>query len=202
MVYIQANNVYKLTVGASKVQIKDTGACPGDILTFVCTVYGSLGDSTVWKGTAFSDCNGYEITLLHLRFWLENGTTEECNKGAITGRSMKVEPRDNISNDSLYIYVSQLMVVVQPEMIDSDIECFHDDIDPSKSSKVGNFSWILMSTWCNVNDTSTSPGAGHATMISKVTKLVISSSVIILFTLLLSVTLFLLSYGLRKKISV
>ena len=38
-------------------------ACPGSILTLECIVNGGAADSTVWQGTAFSDC---EIALLHL----------------------------------------------------------------------------------------------------------------------------------------
>jgi hypothetical protein len=90
-----------------------------------CTVNGGgLGDATVWKGTAFSGCDGNEITLLHHRFIRGMSTSAQCNTGHIkllTGRSVRVE------NNS---YISQLEVLVQPghdEMPLKSVTCAHDD---------------------------------------------------------------------------
>ena len=77
---------------------------------------GGTGGTTVWKGTAFRDCGNNEITLIHNRF--ENGTSGDCNNGAITGWSMRVE------NSS---YVSQLEVIVNSTMIGKGIACAHDN---------------------------------------------------------------------------
>ena len=91
-------------------------ACLGSILTLECVVNGEIGDTTVWEGTAFgADC---EIILLHLRFG-GPGTFSQCNDGAITGQSMRVE-----SNS---IYISQLEVKVTAEIIGKDIICTHDN---------------------------------------------------------------------------
>ena len=79
---------------------------------------GSLGDTTVWKGTAFSGCDLNEITLLHFRFREEEGTTRTCSNGDITGRSMRI--RGNL-------YVSQLEIVVNPETVGKSIVCAHDN---------------------------------------------------------------------------
>ena len=206
MILIQAdvyNLIDKIITGTNKVQIKETDVCPGNILIFQCIVYGSQGHSTVWEGTAFSGCDNDEIILLHRRFWDEklNCTFGECNNGTITVMSTNVEGNNNSSNDSFY--VSQLMVVVQPIMVGKTIECSHDN--GSDSIETGNIS--LISNLCDTlqtvninNSTSYSPGTGQATVTLKGTKvpIVISSSVVILFTLFF--TLLLLFYGLRKKI--
>ena len=71
---------------------------------------------TVWQGTAFRGC---EIVLLHLQFRGPTGTSGACSNGALTGRSMRVE------NNSTYI--SQLEVIIIPEMIGKNIVCNHDN---------------------------------------------------------------------------
>ena len=101
--------------------------CNGSII-FQCTVNGSIrrGGSTVWKGTAFSDC---EITLQHLRFSRAANTSEslqgQCDNGHMTliGRSVRVE------NES---YTSQLEVLVKPghdeiPLKKFNIKCVHDN---------------------------------------------------------------------------
>ena len=71
---------------------------------------GSLGDATVWKGTAFSVCDLNEIINIakHFRYSEEEGTTGTCNNGDITGRSMRIKGN---------LYVSQLKISVNPEMV-------------------------------------------------------------------------------------
>ena len=91
-------------------------ACPGSTLTLECTVNGGARDTTVWEGTAFSEC---EISLLHLRFGESGGTVRTCNNGAITGRSV------SFIRDTTYI--SQLVVKITTEMIRRSIECTHDN---------------------------------------------------------------------------
>ena len=79
--------------------------------------------ATVWQGTAF-DCasKNNEILLLHNRFETEGGTSEECNNGAIVGRSLRVEGNR---------YTSQLTVFVSPDMIGGTIDCAVDNGDIS-----------------------------------------------------------------------
>jgi hypothetical protein len=119
-----------IIVGASNLQLISTGTvsafpCNWRIITLECTVNGgALIGSTVWKGTAFSGCDGNEITLLHHRFIRGMSTSAQCNTGHIkllTGRSVRVE------NNS---YISQLEVLVQPghdEMPLKSVTCAHDD---------------------------------------------------------------------------
>ena len=175
-----------VTIGASEVQIK---ACPGDLLTFECRVYGSLQSSTVWKGPTFSECNNNEVILFHHRFWENNGTISTCNREASI--STRVEGNS--------LYISYITLVVQPEMTDIVIECLLDDNDPHDGDEPTNISLIsTSSSWCNtsrnVNDTTTSPGADHTVNLH----IIIPGSIIALFILLLFTSLLL--YGIHKKI--
>ena len=92
--------------------------CPGDILTYECTVMG--GTATVWTGIAFN-CSRFsstEIVLLHSRFISANGTSFICNNGAIVVGGLSVDGNN---------YTSQLNVTVTPETIGKTIECHYDD---------------------------------------------------------------------------
>ena len=86
--------------------------CPGDTLTYECTVAG--GSSTVWTGNAFI-CPSNEITLLHSRF---ESITHSCNNGSIVGRSLAVEGNN---------YTSQLKVRVNPDIAGKTIMCIGDN---------------------------------------------------------------------------
>lgn len=83
--------------------------CPGDILTYECTVTG--GHATVWTGSAF-DCPsaGNDITLLHSHF-MHKGS---CNNGTIMARSLSVKGNN---------YTSQFNVTVASDMAGKTIEC-------------------------------------------------------------------------------
>jgi hypothetical protein len=92
-------------------------------------VNGTVGDSTVWRGTAFSGCNINEITLLHLRFGnYKEGTTGMCSNGDITGRSMRTEGN---------LYISQLEIPFDPDMVGKSVVCAHDD--GTRSYTVGSY---------------------------------------------------------------
>ena len=100
--------------------------CPGSILTLECTVNGGMRDTTVWGGTVF-DCvdSNHKILLLHQRFGEgKQGSFGECNNGAVTGQSVGVVSN---SNGNVSLYVSQLEVVIKPEMFGKKIVCVHDD---------------------------------------------------------------------------
>ena len=74
-------------------------ACPGQVLTYNCTVVG--GRATLWSGTAF-DCSPNEIILRHNEF--NDGTSGECNQGAIIAQSVGVQ--DNCFTSQLHVTVS------------------------------------------------------------------------------------------------
>ena len=88
--------------------------CPGDILSYECTVTGTERGATIWTGSAF---NCYEIVLYHYRF--NTGTNRTCNNGAIVGRSLSIEGNN---------YTSQLNVTVKPDTAGKTIGCIHDNV--------------------------------------------------------------------------
>ena len=91
--------------------------CPGDNVTFECTVVGEVGSSTVWRGNAFN-CNNSdnEIVLLHSRFNESSGhNMRTCNNGAIVGWSLR-----NTSDT----YTSRLNVAFNYDIIGETIQCF------------------------------------------------------------------------------
>ena len=110
----------------------DGCACPGDILTYECTVTGGPGGSTVWTGTVFS-CTYNEISLLHSRFNTSGGAVGQCDNGAIKGYSIGVEGNN---------YTSQLNVTVTPNTVGKRISCIHDSI----TNTVVQFSTVIPRT--------------------------------------------------------
>ena len=117
--------VLKLAVSYSVSELKDglvelSGCiCPGNTLTYECTVMGGPGGATVWRGTALNcTMSDHEIVLLHSRFESDTGTLRMCSNGAIVGRSLRVENNGG--------YISQLNVTVSSDMIGESIECAHD----------------------------------------------------------------------------
>ena len=93
--------------------------CPGDQLTYRCTVQGSNTGGTLWTGTAFSGCQQNAIFLQHHQFTPEGGPTGRCNNGAIVGRSL-----DEQGNN----YTSQLTVIITPETAGKTIVCAYDPL--------------------------------------------------------------------------
>jgi hypothetical protein len=91
--------------------------CLGYSATYECNVSG-LG-STIWTGTAFSNCPNNRIVLRHTQFSSPAGTTGACNSGAIVGQSIGVQDTD--------CYTSQLDVSVTTDVIGSTIVCSHND---------------------------------------------------------------------------
>ena len=79
---------------------------------------GTNAGFTVWRGSAFK-CASNDIILRHMRFTSLEGAMGECNKGSIVGRSVRLEPGS--------IYISQLNIRVNPELIGESIECVLDD---------------------------------------------------------------------------
>ena len=102
-------------VAALQVMKPSGCVCPGDTLTYTCTVTGGFGGVTVWTGTAF-DCN--EIALLHSRFSSAYGIYGTCNNGAIVARSISMEGNS---------YTSQLNVTVTPDTAGKTVTCGIDN---------------------------------------------------------------------------
>ena len=89
-------------------------ACPGEEVTFTCTVVG--GGITVWSGTAFDCSSGTnDISLSHTRFM--EGISKSCNGGATVATSL------GVTNDR---YTSQLRVQVSSDLNSRTVQCAHD----------------------------------------------------------------------------
>jgi hypothetical protein len=104
--------------------------CPGDKLTYRCTVQGSAVGATIWNGTAFSGCQQNEIFLQHWQYTPTGGPASICNNGAIVGQSLGVQGNN---------YTSQLNVTITPETAGKTIMCVYDDL-------IGNQPTIKFST--------------------------------------------------------
>ena len=92
--------------------------CPGDTLSYECTVTGMLSAVTIWSGSALNNCIFNEIVLLHNHF--NTGTYNRIcsNNGAIVVRGLSVEGN---------IYTSQLNITVTPDIAEKTIECGSDN---------------------------------------------------------------------------
>ena len=90
--------------------------CPGDVLTTECAVMG--GGTTVWLGTAFHcDNNNFGVIYLrHSQFRESENFEASCNNGAIVARAI------GVVNNS---YISELNVIVSPELNNTTVECEH-----------------------------------------------------------------------------
>ena len=110
--------------------------CLGDTLTYNCTVMGSFGGATIWRGSAISGCHptDEEIILLHSRFTnMSNSTYGVCNSGNIVGQSIGIKGSN---------YTSQLNVTVTPEIIGKTIMCINYD----GTSETVQFSVTIINT--------------------------------------------------------
>ena len=94
-------------------------ACPGDVLTFTCSVVGLGNTVTLWNGTAF-DCPSTfnEIILRHSQFAAR--TSGGCNGGTITVESRGVENNN---------YISVLNVAVNTGLNNRTVQCQHITIN-------------------------------------------------------------------------
>ena len=86
-------------------------ACPSDQLRFTCTVViqNRIG-ATIWRGTAFTNCDGNRIQLRHST----QDATGQCNNGAINARSLPIEGN---------CAPSVLDVTVDSSLNDKTVEC-------------------------------------------------------------------------------
>lgn len=111
-------------------------ACVGDILTYKCTAIG--GGATLWGGTTFN-CPTLrnEILLRHSQFSSPEGTTGECNNGAIIGKSTGVENN---------CYTSQLNVTVSGSLNNKTVTCVHNS-DTGQLNTIGEGLITLAPGW-------------------------------------------------------
>jgi hypothetical protein len=109
-------------------------ACPGEELTFTCTITG--GGITVWSGTAFNcSSSTNEIPLSHSRFM--EGISRSCNSGAVVARSVGVT--DDVC------YTSQLRVQVSSSLNSRTVQCAHDST-AGQTTTVGRSTLVVVSS--------------------------------------------------------
>ena len=111
--------------------------CPGDTLTFECSVVGESYGITIWRGSALGKCEVQEISLRHDRFTELMGARESCNNNSIVGQSLGVENRR---------YSSQLNVTATLDKIGKTIECAYYNITESNTVGLLNITLTGKST--------------------------------------------------------
>ena len=88
-----------------------TCACPGDSLTYTCTVVGGI--VTLW----------ISIALIHSQFG--DGTpTGECDVGSIRGRGVSV-----VNDTGVNCYISELSFNASSDLNGKTVECIRDGTD-------------------------------------------------------------------------
>lgn len=83
--------------------------CPGDRLTFTCTVVGD--GSTIWRGTSFQ-CDRQQIALRHSLF-TSGGATGDCNDGILAQSLTSVDG----------CFTSQLNITITSDLNNKTVEC-------------------------------------------------------------------------------
>ena len=131
--YIENRRV--IIVGATLEVIPEC-VCPGEKLTYRCTVHGEATGATLWYGTAFSGCqqDPEEILLQHRHFTQPGGITGTCNNRNIVGQSLGVQGNS---------YTSQLNVTITPDIVGKTITCAYDSLSSDLTQDMIKFSTIL-----------------------------------------------------------
>ena len=103
--------------------------CPGDVISYECTVVGNSAVNVVWKGSALmcSSTNNEIILPLHDRnntsLIGRRGYYKTCNNGTISGKIIAAHENGT--------YTSQLLVYSTEStpgtIIGKSIECAYDD---------------------------------------------------------------------------
>lgn len=108
--------------------------CPGDILTYNCTVLGDKYGATIWNGTAFSGCPQNDILLYHDHFRAAGGSRGMCNNGDIVGQSLGIQDNN---------YASQLSVTITPNIVGKTITCAYDALTTDHTNDMIKFSRMV-----------------------------------------------------------
>ena len=102
--------------------------CPGELLSFMCTVIGTRSGATIWAGSAFN-CAGNEISLRHESFFRSGGISKDCNRGAIVGKT--------VSAINETCFTSELNVTVSTELNFTTVSCSLDSgIQPIRTALI------------------------------------------------------------------
>ena len=88
-----------------------------DTLVYTCDVKRTNG-STVWKGSAFSQCQSNDIVFLHSRSYNETSSSISCNANNIVA---------NVTFANESSVVSQVRINVTSDIIGKTVSCYLDD---------------------------------------------------------------------------
>jgi hypothetical protein len=110
----------KIKENIMDVSMNNDCLCPGDTVTYECTVIGDNGGITVWTGDFFRCPNGErEIGLVHNDFASgQRVRMYMCNDGNVVGRIVRAENGG---------YTSQLNVTLTSYSVGQSIECAYDN---------------------------------------------------------------------------
>lgn len=90
--------------------------CPGDVVTFECTVCSGIAAVTVWTGSGFQCTN--DILLRHSNFERTGNESKICNDGQVVGR---------IESAQSGCFISKLNVTYTDALQNSTVECSADN---------------------------------------------------------------------------
>ena len=133
-------------LGAFELKNINDSVCPGDILTFECTVIG--GVSTVYKfqSSAFDStmCNTEDIVLLHSRFNSSDSADSKNKSCTIGNRNVAIHGQSvrNFNGS----YTSQLKITLYSSLYGSTIDCVYDN--GSMEISVGSYTFGNLSAFC------------------------------------------------------
>ena len=102
------------------IKVSNDCVCPGDIVTYECTVVGGIGATIIWKSDFFQCPSGKKLIELVHRPLTEGEEfhTRICNNGNIAGRIVRIE---NVG------YTSQLNITLTYDIAGESIECIGDN---------------------------------------------------------------------------
>ena len=90
--------------------------CPGDKLTYKCTV--TRGAQTIWNGSAFDCPDRHNQIKLDLNLWHHHYWYERCTNATIEGWILSTGGNN---------YTSQLSITVTPDTTRKSIVCLSDN---------------------------------------------------------------------------
>ena len=106
--------------------------CVGELIQFECSASGT--GTTIWEGSAFSNCTGSRIALRHSQF-TGGGTSRSCNSGGIVGYSAG----DGVND----CYTSRLNVSVRDTSLEGQtVLCTH--VVAQTTTAIGNYTISLL----------------------------------------------------------
>ena len=111
--------VFTFTEATGLISTTASSNCPGDILTFECTVEGGI--ATVWKGTVFNLCEDQDISFRHSRLNDINETQKLIDCNNVTTVVAMIIRSHNLT------YTSEFSFTANCGLDGLTVECYKDD---------------------------------------------------------------------------